>query len=183
MIDAFNDIKKEEEENRKHLKLGLSDDKKRNENVVFTKKIQESIERCYPSLSNILSNTFMSEINNNINNEFDYNSNDKSLITISLSSQRPLNFNNDINKEISLFENKFITSNIGGESFTEKNFNDNSKYSQNSIFKIVQILNNNKNINDNALYLNNGENDNNIIKPNKKAIKISKNKTNSKKKE
>ena len=28
MIDAFNEIKKEEEENRKHLKLGLSDDKK-----------------------------------------------------------------------------------------------------------------------------------------------------------
>ena len=44
MIDAFNEIKKEEEENRKHLKIGLSDDKKKSENVVFTKKIQESIE-------------------------------------------------------------------------------------------------------------------------------------------
>ena len=182
MIDAFNEIKKEEEENRKHLKLGLSDDKKRNENVVFTKKIQESIERYHPSLSNILSNTFMSEINNNINNEFDYNSNDKSIITISLSSQRPINFNNDINKEISLFENKFITPNVGGESFTEKNFNDNSKYSQNSIFKIVQILNNNnKNNNTNAQYINNEENDNNIIKQNKKEIKVN-NKNTSKKK-
>ena len=181
MIDAFNEIKKEEEENRKHLKIGLSDDKKKSENVVFTKKIQESIERYHPSLSNILSNTFMSEINNNINNEFDFNTNDKSLITISLSSQRPINLINDINKEVSPFENKFITPNVGG-SFIKKNFNDYANNSQNSIFKIVQILNNNKNINDNALYLNNGENDNNIIKPNKKEIKISKNKTNSKKK-
>ena len=182
MIDAFNEIKKEEEENRKHLKIGLSDDKKKNENVVFTKKIQESIERCYPSLSNILSNTFMSEINNNINNEFDFNTNDKSIITISLSSQRHLNLNNDINKEINLFENKFTTPHTGGGSFNEKNFNDNSKNSQNSIFNIIQILNNNKNINDNVNYLNNEENNNDIIKPNKKEkIKIS-NKNNSKKK-
>ena len=50
MIDAFNEIKKEEEENRKHLKLGLSDDNKKNANVVFTKKIQDSIERYHPSI-------------------------------------------------------------------------------------------------------------------------------------
>ena len=61
MIDAFNEIKKEEEENRRHLKIGLANNKKKDANVVFTKKIQESIERYHPSLSNILSNTFMSE--------------------------------------------------------------------------------------------------------------------------
>ena len=63
MIDAFNEIKKEEEENRKHLKLGqvCKDLKNKEQNVVFTKKIQESIERYHPSVSNLLSNTFMSE--------------------------------------------------------------------------------------------------------------------------
>ena len=30
MIDAFNEIKKEEEENRKHLKLGLVDENLKN---------------------------------------------------------------------------------------------------------------------------------------------------------
>ena len=42
MIDAFNEIKKEEEENRKHLKLGNVDENLKNKknNIVFTKKIQ-----------------------------------------------------------------------------------------------------------------------------------------------
>ena len=44
MIDAFNEIKKEEEENRKHLKIGLSDDKKKSENVVFTKKSKKVLK-------------------------------------------------------------------------------------------------------------------------------------------
>ena len=102
MIDAFNEIKKEEEENRKHLKLGLKDENKKKEaNVVFTEKIKESIERYHPSVSNILNNTFMSEISNNLNNEF--GSNDKSMITISLSSHKPLNlidFNSNCNSNI-----------------------------------------------------------------------------------
>ena len=150
MIDAFNEIKKEEEENRKHLKIGLSDDKRKNANVVFTKKIQESIERYHPSLSNILSNTFMSDINN----EFEIDNNNKSIVTISLNSQKPLNFN-EKNNEVNPFD-KYFTPNMG--SFTEKNFNDNINNSQNSIFKIVQILNNNNNINENLPFLNNEEN-------------------------
>ena len=155
MIDAFNEIKKEEEENRKHLKIGLSGNKKKDANVVFTKKIQESIERYYPSLSNILSNTFMSEINNNLNNDLENNNNDKSIITISLSSQRPINLNeinvNNNIKEVNAFD-KYFTPNSG--SFTEKNINDNINNSQNSIFKIVQILNDNNKINDKAHFLN-----------------------------
>ena len=137
MIDAFNEIKKEEEENRKHLKLGIVNEnlKNKEQNVVFTKKIQESIERYHPSLSNLLSNTFTSEIGNNLNNEIQ--NNDKNSVTISLNSQMPLNF----------FEfDKFFLSNRN--SFLENNLNDNTINSQNSILKIVQILNNN-NINEN----------------------------------
>ena len=177
MIDAFNEIKKEEEENRRHLKIGLANNKKKDANVVFTKKIQESIERYHPSLSNILSNTFMSEINNNnnLNNENE-NNNDKSYITISLSSQRQINFNEIINNNINgpkAFD-KYFTPN--SESFTEKTFNENHNYSQNSILKIVQILNTDNQIKENSPFLNNGihntNNNGNIIKPNKKEVKI-----------
>ena len=90
MIDAFNEIRREEEENRKHLKLGLPNDnlKNKEKNIVFTQKIQESIERYHPSMSNILSKSYMSEIsykNNDIGNT------DKSGVTIALNSQIPLN--------------------------------------------------------------------------------------------
>ena len=174
MIDAFNEIKKEEEENRKHLKLGLSDDNKKNANVVFTKKIQDSIERYHPSISNILSNTFMSEISNNLNKEFEYNNNEKSIITLSLNSQRQTNLN-EINsnniKDVNAFDTYFSPNN---KSFTEKNFNDNIYNSQNSIFKIVQILNNNNTINNQEHILNTDGNDNtklNINKQGKKELK------------
>ena len=174
MIDAFNEIKKEEEENRKHLKLGLSDDNKKNANVVFTKKIQDSIERYHPSISNILSNTFMSEISNNLNKEFEYNNNEKSIITLSLNSQRQTNLN-EINsnniKDVNVFDTYFSPNN---KSFTEKNFNDNIYNSQNSIFKIVQILNNNNTINNQEHILNTDGNDNtklNINKQGKKELK------------
>ena len=132
MIDAFNEIKKEEEENRKNLKLGLVDEnlKNKEKNVVFTKKIQESIDRYHPSVSNLLSNTFMSDINN-INNEFN---NDKNMFSISLNSQRPLNFL-EFDKYFIPYKNSFLEN--------DKNLNDNTINSQNSIFKIVQILNNN----------------------------------------
>ena len=138
MIDAFNEIKKEEEENRKHLKLELIDENLKNtdNNIVFTKKIQDSIDRYHPSVSNLLSNTFLSEISNNLNNEICLN--DKSMITISLNSQRPLNI---------LEYDKYITPNQNSFLENDKNLNDNTTNSQNSIFKIVQILNNN--INDN----------------------------------
>ena len=173
MIDAFNEIKKEEEENRKHLKLGLSGDKNKNNNVVFTKKIQESIERYYPSLSNILCNTFMSDMNNN---EIEKNNNDKSIITLSLSNQK-MNINeilpNNI-KDVKAFD-KYLTPNSC--SFDEHNFNDNNN-SQISLFKIVQILDNN-NIKDKNMLSNNNTNEK-IIKQNKKEIKINSNNNNSK---
>ena len=170
MIDAFNEIKREEEENRRHLKIGLHSDKKKRENIVFTKKIQESIERYHPSLSNILSNTFMSEINNNKNlNNNENDINDKSIISLSLNSQKPFNINDINNFSAKDFNDsdKFFTPNRG--SFAEKNFNDNPNNSQNSIFKIVQILSNDKNSNNNIPYLNNDVYDNGHNK--NKAIK------------
>ena len=175
MIDAFNEIKKEEEENRKHLKIGLSNNKKKDANVVFTKKIQESIERYHPSLSNILSNTFMSEINNNLNNENENNNTDRSIVTISLNSQRQINFNENNNNNIKgpkAFDNYFTRN---SESFTDKTFNGNANFSQNSILKIVQILNTNNQIKDSSPFLNNeihnSNNNENIIKQNKKDSK------------
>ena len=171
MIDAFNEIRKEEEENRKHLKLGLSGSKRKDSNVVFTKKIQESIERCYPSLSNILSNTFISEISNNLNTDFEAHTNDQSIITISLSSQRPIN-KNEINgnniKDVNAFD-KYLTPITG--SFAEKNFNDNVNNSQKSIFKIVQILNNDK-IKDNTDISNNNNPKENINMNKKKSKEL-----------
>jgi len=183
MIDAFNEIKKEEEENRKHLKLGLSGSKRKDANVVFTKKIQESIERYYPSLSNILSNTFMSEINNNLNNDSESHTNDQSIITISLSSQRPINLNeidgNNI-KDVNPFDKYFTPNTV---SFTEKNFNDNINNSQNSIFKIVQILNNNNKNNENTNNINDNNNKENMYmnKQKSKELKTSNNKNSIKK--
>ena len=169
MIDAFNEIKKEEEENRKHLKLGIINEniKNKEKNLVFTKDIQDSIERYHPSLSNLLSNTFMNEINNNINNELG----DKS-IPISINSQAPLN----------LFEfDNFFNSNRN--SFLE---NDYTLNSQNSIVKIVKFLNNDNNnkntyndkINNNLLYkINKIEYKNNTSQSNNNKI-IKKNNTN-----
>ena len=153
MIDAFNEIKREEEENRKNLKLGLikGNEKNKEENKVFTKKIQESIDRYHPSLSNLLNNTFMNDTNHNINNEIGENKN------INLNSQLPLSL---IEAEQQFLSNK--------NSFLEsdKNINDNSINSQNSIYKIVQILNNNNIIQTNLNIVNNNDPDNKKLNSN-----------------
>ena len=148
MIDAFNEIKKEEEENRKHLKLGKINENMKNkeENIVFTKKIQESIERYHPSLSNLLSNTLISEIGGN----GDIGYNDKNNKTITLNSQLPLNLI-ERDKLFLSYKNSFLEQ--------DKNIIDNSINSQNSIYKIVQMLNNNNNKIDNI----NKNTNNNII--------------------
>ena len=162
MIDAFNEIKKEEEENRKHLKLGLTE--KKEANVVFNEKVKESIERYHPSVSNILSNTFLSDISNNLNNEI--GDNDKSMITISLSSHRPLNLidfnsntNTNSNKEFFGFDKYFTPSKNSFEE-KEKNFNDITFNSQSSILNIVKTLNSSSNNENNK---NSNINNNNYI--------------------
>ena len=55
MIDAFNEIKREEEENRKNLQLGKKNqnsNKKINNIIIFDKSIQDSINRYQQSMIN-----------------------------------------------------------------------------------------------------------------------------------
>ena len=85
MIDAFNQIKKEEEENRNSLK------KEKKEKIkIFNKSIEESINRYHPSGGSSLFNSIISGFikNNNINNN---ESNWNSLISVSLNNQNSLN--------------------------------------------------------------------------------------------
>ena len=119
IIDAYNQIKKEEEENRKNLKK----DKKR-EIIIFNKSIQESINRHHPSGGSFLFNSIISEFMKN-NNE----SNMNSLISISLNKQNILN-----NK------NKFSNKNSKLNSFEYSDY-DKTLNSENSLINIVQLLN------------------------------------------
>ena len=86
MIDKLNEIKREEEENRQHLKI-FSLDKlyPKDQNIIFNSKIQESIERYTPTNFNQLS-----YIEKNKNNE-------KSTINISLNSKLDITEINNIN--------------------------------------------------------------------------------------
>ena len=159
MIDAYNEIRKEEEENKKYLRLGLMS-KNKEENIIFTEKIQESIDKYHPSVSNILSSTFMSEISNNFNNLNNENeNNEKSMVTISLSSYRNLKELNNNNNEIIGFDKYFTPTR---NSFKDKDKNNNTSYSQNSIFSIINILNSDNNMNENEKKSINN-NDNNIL--------------------
>ena len=78
MIDAFNQIKKEEEENRKSLKKG-----DKGEVVIFNESIQESINRYRPSGASFLFSSIISGFmknNTSTNNDSNWNS----LISISV---------------------------------------------------------------------------------------------------
>ena len=96
MIDQFNEIKREEEENRKHIKLKKN---KENENdyIIFKKKVQESIERYTPSFTQ--SSIVMKEyINFNGNEKKESKIFNDNSITISLNYNNTNNFDlNDIN--------------------------------------------------------------------------------------
>ena len=117
MIDAFNEIKKEEEENRKNLQLGLSSQKKKSNYLqIFDKSTQESINRYQPSIiSTLLTNTFK-------------NSLDESKSTISISLYNKTNLilnNNNINQN--------------------ESFKDDNNTTLNSFESIVSKLENNRN--------------------------------------
>ena len=126
MIDAFNQIKKEEEENRNSLKKELNK-KDKGEMIVFNKSIQESINKYHPSTSSFLFNSIISGFtkNNNCNNS---ESNCNSLISISLNKPYPLN-NKKINNN---------NSSINSFEFDNDEFTLNSEY---SLINIVQTLN------------------------------------------
>ena len=96
MIDQFNEIKKEEEENRKHLKLERN---KNNENdyILFSKKIQDSIEKYRPSFT--LSTIIMDDYINfgNTNQKKESNILNENSITISLNYNNTNRNNYDLN--------------------------------------------------------------------------------------
>jgi hypothetical protein len=97
LIDQFNEIKKEEEENRKHLNLKKN---KNNENkyIIFGKKEQESIDKYKPSFTQ---STIMMDYLNFYNSS----SNEKSRLKISydLNDSKntiSLNYNNKENMDL-----------------------------------------------------------------------------------
>ena len=97
LIDQFNEIKKEEEENRKHLNLKKN---KNNENkyIIFGKKEQESIDKYKPSFTQ---STIMMDYLNFYNST----SNEKSRLKISydLNDSKntiSLNYNNKENMDL-----------------------------------------------------------------------------------
>ena len=136
MIDQFNEIKREEEENRKHLKLKKN---KENENdyIIFNKNVQDSIEKYRPSFSQstIIMNEYLN-YSNIINNKKESKIFNENSITISLNYNNiNTNTNNfdlndaDINSsELSLIS---IANNIGTEKniIDKKNNNNNNKLS------------------------------------------------------
>ena len=126
MIDAFNQIKKEEEENRNSLKKEMNK-KDKGEMIVFNKSIQESINRYHPSTSSFLFNSIISGFakNNNYNNSESYCN---SLISISLNKPYPLN-NKKINNN---------NSTINSFEYDNDEITLNSEY---SLINIVQTLN------------------------------------------
>ena len=105
MIDQFNEIKREEEENRKHIKLKKN---KQNENdyIIFNKKVQDSIEKYKPSFTQ--SSIIMADYLNfsNINHKKESTIFNENSITISLNynNTNVNNFDlNDVNtSELSL---------------------------------------------------------------------------------
>ena len=147
MIDAFNQIKKEEEENRNSLKKEFNNKEKGT--IIFNKSIQESINRYQPSESGtslVFSSIMSGYMKNNKNNESNLNS----LVSISLNKLYPLNNKIIINEK---------NANSKKDSFEFDN-SDITQNSENSLINIVQILNKkNENWNEN-------KNENNYLKKN-----------------
>ena len=175
VIDAFNQIKKEEEENRKSLK---KEDK--GEVVIFDENIQESINRYRPSGASFLFSSIISGFmknNTSTNNDSNWNS----LISISMNHPNPINYKlmnsknkNEINKQNS-------------DSF-EQEINEVTLNSENSLVNVIQLLNKkyDNNYTDNSnnkigqLYINNNNkfNYNDQMNNNHRVININNEKTN-----
>ena len=127
LIDQFNEIKKEEEENRKHLKLKKNKDNENNY-IIFGKKEQDSIEQYKPSFtqSTIIMKDYLNF--NAINNEKSQSkilneiNNSKNSITISLNYNNNLDINDMNSSELTLIS---ITNLIKkSPTKTEKNSDD-----------------------------------------------------------
>ena len=166
MIEEFNQIKKEEEENKNILKKDLN---KKEKIVIFNNSIQESINKYQPSTS-FLFNSIISGFKNKYNYNNDSESNLNSLKSISLNKPFPFNNKKYSNKNSFEFDNDEISLNC-----------------QNSLMNIVQILNKkydninlksiyNKNIDFKEKINNNKRENNGIINIDNNIIKKLKNK-------
>lgn len=130
MIDAFNEIKKEEEENKKRLEIGINinKDKIQVKNIVFSKEIEESINKYQPSCSI------------SIYQNFDKKDNDDSITSISM---------------MSLASRRGMVQNIGinpnGRSILNQSFEDTlNDDSLTSIALIVNVMKNKGSNNNNS---------------------------------
>ena len=178
MIDAFNQIKKEEEENRKSLKKEL-DNKEKGEIMIFNKSIQESINRYRPSCNSFMFNSIISGFMKSNNNNNDSNLN--SLISISLNKVYPLNNNKNSNLNSFDFDNNEITINSENSlknivQILNQKYENNKTNSNKEITNSLKIdnINNNVKIQNNHKIINNNINDRPKIKKNiiKKETKI-----------
>ena len=125
MIDAVNEIKREEEENRKKMKQNI-DENNKNKNELFTKKVKEEIKI-------FQENTTFQRYNNNFDSDND--DNNENSISISIVNKKMfenMDNNFDTGKEIDNGRNKSIQ-----ESFVTNETN-------HSISGILNILNDNK---------------------------------------
>jgi hypothetical protein len=116
LIDQFNEIKKEELENRNHLRLKKNKDNE-NDYILFNKKVQDSIEKYKPSFtqSTIIMMDYIN-FNNSKKNSKIFNENS---ISISLNYNNDNLFLNDINSsELTLIS---ITNNININTTPNKN--------------------------------------------------------------
>ena len=195
MIDQFNEIKREEEENRNHLKLQKN---KENENdyILFNKKVQESIENYKPSFTQ--STIIMMDYINFNNAKKDSKIFNENSISISLNFNNDNLFLNDINSSeltlISIANNINTTPNKNKksnnnklsftpskkklksekiESFGTKNNNEINKKYISHYHNIKKAITKNNSNNENININNNNSNNNNAIKKNmhKKPIK------------
>ena len=182
MIDAFNEIRREEEENRKNLQLGIKtidSNKKVNHLIVFNKSIQESINRYQPSQLNNLDDS-KSTISISLYNKPLNNNNPNSGFVTPTESFRDDYYDttnasiesivNNLNKNFDILNNNLIeTPKRGNSNNKNEHIEQQSALNNNRKFishkAAVSLIPENKNLNIN---INNNNNYNNNIKNNNK---------------
>ena len=194
MIDAFNEIKREEEENRKNLQLGIKtidSNKKVNHLIVFNKSIQESINRYQPSQLNNLDDS-KSTISISLYNKPLNNNNPNSGFVTPTESFRDDYYDttnasiesivNNLNKNFDILNNNLIeTPKRGNSNNKNEHIEQQSALNNNRKFishkAAVSLIPENKTININN---NNNYNSNNIKSINKETINQGKSEKNKK---
>ena len=194
MIDAFNEIRREEEENRKNLQLGIKtmdSNKKIKHLIVFNKSIQESINRYQPSQLNNLDDS-KSTISISLYNKPLNNNNPNSGFVTPTESFRDDYYDttnasiesivNNLNKNFDILNNNLIeTPKRGNSNNKNEHIEQQSALNNNRKFishkAAVSLIPENKTININN---NNNYNSNNIKSINKETINQGKSEKNKK---